>query len=458
MSSIANSASTYPATTEPKAEWPILLRIASAVALLHILANGRYGFHRDELQFLSDARHLDWGFVCYPPLTPFLEHIGLALFGVSLVGLRLFSVITQSAVIVVAGLIAKELGGSRLAQATAALAVALSPLPLFEGTEFQYSSFDYLWWVLAAYFVVRLLKSEDPRWWLAIGVTVGIGLLTKYSIVFYIAGILAGVVLTSARRYLASIWFWSGIAIALLIFLPNFLWLVRHDFISYQFLQHIHTRDVGQGRVAPLDPSFSLVAVAVGVDLPCVVVALGRVAHRPGLAQDDDPDDHHGKGPAEPVLPRLQQGHVEVVGDEGEEPHRLHPRGPGGKALKQRARAAVVMHAGGLVPVDRHVELPDAFHRPGDGVVDAGLRRGDRLGVLGDFVEVRLDVLDQALGLVEGMVGLLLEPAGELLLAVGDEGGGQLVVQDGRGLPVIAGGAETLMLFDGRAGEQSERI
>lgn len=168
----------------------ILLAIAAALALLHIFTNNRYGFHRDELQFLSDARHLDWGFVAYPPFTPFVERISLMIFGVSLVGLRLFSVITQSAAIVVTGLMARDLGGGRLAQVTAALAVALSALPLFEGTEFQYSSFDYLWWALAAWFIVRLLKSEDPRWWLAIGAVLGVGLMTKYTIVFYIAGIL----------------------------------------------------------------------------------------------------------------------------------------------------------------------------------------------------------------------------------------------------------------------------
>ena len=105
---------------------------------------------------------------------------GLALFGLSMVGLRLFSVLAQAAAIVVTGLMAKELGGARLAQVTAALAVAFSPLPLFEGTEFQYTTFDYLWWVLIAYFTVRLLKSEDPRWWLAIGAAIGLGLLTKY--------------------------------------------------------------------------------------------------------------------------------------------------------------------------------------------------------------------------------------------------------------------------------------
>jgi 4-amino-4-deoxy-L-arabinose transferase-like glycosyltransferase len=229
-------------------EWLVLLAVASAVTVLHLATNGRYGFHRDELQFLSDTRHLDWGFVAYPPFTPVVERIGMALFGLNLVGLRLFSVLAQAAAIVVTGLMARELGGRRLAQFTAAFAVALSPLPLFEGTEFQYTTFDYLWWVLIAYFTVRLLRTENPRWWLAIGAAVGTGLLTKYSIVFYIAGVLAGVALSRARRYLASPWFYAGIGLAAAICLPNFLWQVHHQYISYHFLQHIHARDVGKGR------------------------------------------------------------------------------------------------------------------------------------------------------------------------------------------------------------------
>jgi hypothetical protein len=247
MVSIDNSPP-EPLAAQPRTEWPLLLALAAALTLLHLLTNGRYGFHRDEWQFLSDASHLDWGFVPYPPLTAFLEHIGLSLFGLSLVGLRLFSVLAQAAAVVVTGLMTKELGGGKLAQFAAALAIALSPLPLFEGTEFQYSSFDYLWWVLAFYFTVRLLREEDPRYWLAIGAALGLGLETKYSIAFLIAGLLCGLILTSARRFFASPWFWAGVAVALLIFLPNLLWLLRHDFISYRFLQHIHTRDVGEGR------------------------------------------------------------------------------------------------------------------------------------------------------------------------------------------------------------------
>ncbi|HUV69153.1 MAG TPA: glycosyltransferase family 39 protein [Terracidiphilus sp.] len=248
MPAISSTPTSEFSTDQTRPAWSVLLAIAAAVALLHMLTNGRYGFHRDELQFLSDARHLDWGFVAYPPLTPFLQHIGLSLFGLSLVGLRLFSVLAQSAALIVAGLMANELGGGRLAQATAALAVALSPLPMFNGTEFQYTSFDFFWWVLIAYFIIRLLRTENPRWWLAIGAAVGLGLLTKYSILFYIAGILAGIAFTPARRFLRSKWFWSGITLALLLFLPNLLWLIRHNFISYRFLQHIHLRDVGEGR------------------------------------------------------------------------------------------------------------------------------------------------------------------------------------------------------------------
>ncbi len=226
----------------------VLSAIALGVVVLHIITNGRYGFHRDELQVLDDARHMDWGFVAYPPAAPFVERVGLELFGVSLVGLRMFSVLAQAAALVITGLMARELSGKRLAQVVAALAVAISPLPLFEGTEFQYSSFDYLWSVLIAYFLIRLLKSDNPRWWLGIGAAMGLGMITKYTMGFFVTGIVIGVVLTPARRYLKSPWLWCGASLAMLIFLPNLIWQIQHEFISLHFLRHIHTRDVGEGR------------------------------------------------------------------------------------------------------------------------------------------------------------------------------------------------------------------
>lgn len=225
-----------------------VVAVAAGMLVLHLLTNMRYGFHRDELQFLSDALHLDLGFVAYPPLTPFIERISISLFGFSLDGLRLFSVLAQAGIVIAVGLIARSLGGNRLAQATAAIAVALAPIMIFEGTEFQYTTFEQFAWVFVTYGVVRLLESEDERWWLWIAAFTGLGLMAKYTVVFFLAALLAGFLLTPARRYLASRWFVLGCGLTVLIVLPNLLWQVRHDFISLHFLEHIHARDLRIGR------------------------------------------------------------------------------------------------------------------------------------------------------------------------------------------------------------------
>jgi hypothetical protein len=226
----------------------LLISIAAARILLHALTNGQYGFHRDELATIDDARYLDWGYVAYPPVTPFIARVAMELFGPSLVGIRFFASLAQGVVLVLSGLMARSLGGGRPAVLVAALAVAIAPLSLASGTLFQYVAFDFLWWVLAAYCMIRLLQSENPRWWLGVGAAIGFGMLTKYSMLFLVAGIAVGVVLTPARRYLRSPWLWGGVVLSLLIFLPNFIWQWRHDFISLEFLRSIHERDVRIGR------------------------------------------------------------------------------------------------------------------------------------------------------------------------------------------------------------------
>ena len=147
-----------------------------------------------------------------------------------------------------AGLMARELGGKRWAQVAAAIATAIAPYALLSGVLFHYSSFDYLWWVLIAYLMIRLLKSGDPRGWLGIGAAIGVGLMTKYTMIFLVAGIVVGVILTPARRYLKSPWLWGGVALAGLIVLPNLIWQYQHNFISLEFMRSIHARDVRIGR------------------------------------------------------------------------------------------------------------------------------------------------------------------------------------------------------------------
>lgn len=221
---------------------------AAVKVLFHLWSNGLYGFHRDELATLDDARHLAWGYVAYPPLTPFLGRIELELFGATPGAFRLFAALAQSIAIVITAMMAKRLGGGRAAQWIAALAVAILPISLAASALFQYVTFDFLWWVLIAYFVVRLIESDDPRWWIAIGTVIGLGGLTKYTIVFYVAGIAAGVLATDLRRHLRSRWLWIGVAISIAIALPHFLWEASHGFVTLEFLRHVHARDMRIGR------------------------------------------------------------------------------------------------------------------------------------------------------------------------------------------------------------------
>ncbi len=226
----------------------ILLLLALARLLLHVLADAHYGFHRDELAVLDDARHLAWGYVAYPPLTPFLGRIELILFGTSLAGFRFFAALAQCTAMVLAGLIARELGGRRGAQLVAALATAFMPFSMLAASEFMYVTFDLLWWVLLAWLVLRLVNTANPRWWLAIGTVIGLGMLTRYTMLFCVAGLVAGVLATPLRRQLRSRWLWLGVALSLLLFLPNLLWQVSHDFIYLDFVRHIHERDIALGR------------------------------------------------------------------------------------------------------------------------------------------------------------------------------------------------------------------
>ena len=158
----------------------VLIGLAFALVVLHTLTNGQYGFHRDELDTLDNAQRLAWGYVAYPPLTPFMGRLALTLCGPALAGIRLPAALAMGAVLILTGLMARDLGGRRPAQVVAALAVAISPVVMTGGVMLHYLAFDYLWWVLAAYCVIRLLRTDDPRWWLGIGTAIGLGMMTKY--------------------------------------------------------------------------------------------------------------------------------------------------------------------------------------------------------------------------------------------------------------------------------------
>ncbi|HUB51059.1 MAG TPA: glycosyltransferase family 39 protein [Terracidiphilus sp.] len=219
-----------------------------AFTAIHIAFSWRYGFHRDELLSYSNAMHLDWCYVVYPPLTAWFARAELAVFGTSLMGYRFLPAIAVGLVSVLAGLIARAMGAGRRAMVVAAVAAGIEGPVAFAGCFFSYMSFDLLWWVLVAWAVAELVRSQNPRWWVVIGAGFGLGLLTKYTILAYAAGLLVGMLFTSNRRYFRSGWFWCGVALTLAMTAPVIVWQFQHHFVALAWMKSIHKRDMGWGR------------------------------------------------------------------------------------------------------------------------------------------------------------------------------------------------------------------
>ena len=226
----------------------VLWLLGLAFTTLHLIAGAGYGFHRDELLTYSNARDLEWGYVVYPPVTALLGRIELTLFGTSLVGYRFFAALACGIMAVLTGLMSRAMGGGRQAMLVSAFAASIGGSVFFTGSFMSYMSFDLLWWVAVAWCVARLLESGNARWWLGIGAFIGLGFMTKYTMAFFVAALLGGMLLTPNRRYFRSPWFWCGVALALLIVAPNLWWQYQHHFVSLAWMRSIHARDIGLGR------------------------------------------------------------------------------------------------------------------------------------------------------------------------------------------------------------------
>lgn len=206
---------------------PVWLTAGGVVALL-LAVSGRYGFHRDELYFVVAGRRLDWGYVDQPPLTPFVARVAETVGGTTPIALRVLPALAIGAVVLLAASMSRRLGGGRVAQIFAAVAAGGSGVALAIGHLLSTTSFDYLLWTLATWLLVRLLDGADPRWWLALGATIGVGLLNKHLIGLFAVAVFFSLLATRQRSLLAGRWPWIGVGVAALLALPNVIWQIAN--------------------------------------------------------------------------------------------------------------------------------------------------------------------------------------------------------------------------------------
>ena len=236
-------------TREPVAG--ALLALTAAKLGLHLATSGGYGIFRDELYYVACSERLAWGYVDHPPLSIALLALERALLGDSLAALRFLPAVAGAAIVLVTGLMARELGGGRSAQALAAVCAFAAPQYLAVSHFYSMNVLEVLLWALLGWLALRLLGGARPREWLAFGVLAGLALQNKYQVAVFAVGLAVGLLVTPQRRLLREPRLWGGAAIALAIFAPNLLWQVQQGWPTLEFVANARAQKIHP--VTPLE-------------------------------------------------------------------------------------------------------------------------------------------------------------------------------------------------------------
>jgi hypothetical protein len=230
----------------------VVCLLAAAKLVLHLATTGLFGYSYfvDELYFLACSQHLAWGFVDMPPLFPALTALLRALGGDSLLAVRLVPAVAGAALVLMTGLMARDLGGRRFAQGIAALAVLTAPIWLLMHSIDTMNELDQLSWTGCAWIVLRIVRDERPRLWLLAGAVIGLGMLNKHSMAFFAVALVVALAATGERKAFGSRWLWLGGLAAAALFLPNLIWIVQHHFPHFEMLANIKR----SGRDVHLNP------------------------------------------------------------------------------------------------------------------------------------------------------------------------------------------------------------
>jgi hypothetical protein len=247
--SLPQPLSPIPERTPLRAALVLASVLAVVTFLVHFLsslwgAHLGYGYFRDELYFLVCGHHLAWGYVDQPPLVALQARVAEALFGISPTGIRTFSFLAGGVTVGLTGLLAWQLGGRRSAQLLAMTAVLAAPVFLGTANFMSMNAFEPAFWMGSLLVMLRLADgSAAPRTWLLFGLLAGLGIENKHATVFFLIALLFGLILSPQRRILLSRWCLAGVAVLILLALPNFVWQWVNHFPTYEFLNGVAHSD-----------------------------------------------------------------------------------------------------------------------------------------------------------------------------------------------------------------------
>ncbi len=220
----------------PATRW--LVALAGVAFVAHMLVAANYGYFRDELYYIADGWHLQAGYVDQPLLMGWLAALLRVTVGDGLVAIHVIPALACALIIIITGLMARELGGGRVAQLVAGVTALFTLDFMATGSIFSMDILDQLWWALTSLIVVRLVRRDAPRLWLLVGLVAAVALLTKLTVLFFGFALVLALLVTPERRYLRTPWPWLGGGLAFLGLLPYLIWNALNGWPTVDFWHH----------------------------------------------------------------------------------------------------------------------------------------------------------------------------------------------------------------------------
>lgn len=204
--------------------WLLVIAFAALKLLVHLLTASNYGYLCDELYAIDLSKHLAFGYVDMPPIMPALLALNRAILGDSLVAIYILPALAGSATLLFVCLITRELGGRLFATALSAAAFLVAPFWLMMNSIFGYDGFDQLALAAFLYVLIRLIRSENGKLWIVLGLIGGVACMTKVTILYVAPGLLVALLISKQRKQFLTPWPWAGLGVFLVLISPYLIW------------------------------------------------------------------------------------------------------------------------------------------------------------------------------------------------------------------------------------------
>jgi undecaprenyl-diphosphatase len=210
------------------------------------IMTGPFDLTPDEAHYWEWSRRLDWSYYSKGPMIAYLVHVGTLIFGNTVIGIRAFAVVLSALSSLLLFRLGRELYDERTGFA-AALLIQIIPLFSVFGILLTIDSPFIFFWILSLYLFHRVVREDDHASllsWVYLGISIGLGLLTKYTMAFFpFAAFLFMIFRKDSRKFLKTAGPYIALIVSVLVFSPVLLWNAAHGWVTLKHTAgqaHLH--------------------------------------------------------------------------------------------------------------------------------------------------------------------------------------------------------------------------